>query len=68
MERTVTVLPAGFPGYEFSLEQSRSAEQGSQSEFKGLGTSVIVLYPELQLQLRTHDYSMGRNISWSLNF
>ena len=63
MERSVIVFPAGFPGYEFSLDQSSSTNQRPSSEPMGLGTSVIVLNPEIQLRLRTHDYSMGGNIS-----
>ena len=59
VERSVIVLPAGLPGYEFSLDQSPSKEHGPNAEPRGLGTSVIVLHPELQLQLRTHDYFVG---------
>ena len=57
VEHLVLVLPAGLQGYEYSLEPNR--EEGTTEESNSLGTSVIMLQPEFQLQLRTHDYSMG---------
>lgn len=55
------VLPAGFQGYEYSLDDPMALELAPTSEPKGLGTCAIFFQPELQVQLRTHDYSMGKS-------
>ncbi|KAF8517637.1 hypothetical protein JB92DRAFT_3113412 [Gautieria morchelliformis] len=64
-ERSAIVLPAGLPGYEYSLGPYPTTEQQHSTGFNSLGTCVIVLQPEIQLQLRTHDYSMEMSLNIS---
>jgi hypothetical protein len=52
MERGTLILPAGLPGYEASSD--------ANDRNIGIGACVIVAVPELQLQLRLHDYYMGK--------
>jgi hypothetical protein len=52
VERGTLILPAGLPGHEAS---------GDNEDRKvGIGACVIVTVPEIQLQLRLHDYYMGK--------
>lgn len=47
-------MPTGLPGYDKGFTgQERRAEEA------GLGACAMYIVPELQLQLRTHDYYMG---------
>lgn len=52
VERGTVVLPAGLPGYEVSND--------IKDMNIGVGACVILTVPELQLQLRLHDYYMGK--------
>jgi hypothetical protein len=58
-EESVIVLPAGFQGYEASNDLSLEGEEAPTANPKCMGTGVVLLQPELQIALRTHDYSMG---------
>jgi hypothetical protein len=49
------LLPAGLPGYEV-----RVASNGSPDD---IGASTIMACSELQLDLRLHDYFMGKSAS-----
>lgn len=50
------LLPAGLPGYE-TVDPAQEAAPGSGEV--GVGACAIITLPELQLQLRLHDYYMG---------
>ena len=45
------LLPAGLPGFE---------KHASMATAKDIGTSLYLAFPELQLDLRLHDYFMGK--------
>jgi hypothetical protein len=45
------LLPAGLPGFE---------KHASMVTTKDIGTSLHLAFPELQLDLRLHDYFMGK--------
>ena len=47
------IVPAGLPGYD----KTCTATVGEDPT--GIGPCVILSIPELQLQLRLHDYYMG---------
>jgi len=49
------LLPAGLPGYEVSIASERPLDD--------IGASMIMICPELQLDLRLHDYFMGKSAS-----
>ena len=53
VERATVILPAGLPGYESSGDIKDSES--------GIGGCVVVTIPEIQLQLRLHDYYMGKS-------
>ncbi|KAF8577934.1 hypothetical protein K439DRAFT_1363574, partial [Ramaria rubella] len=65
IEQAVMALPAGLPGYEYSLEQSAETEQHFTADPKCMGTCAVVFQPELQVQLRTNDYSMEMSLNTS---
>ncbi len=50
------VIPASLRGYEM---ESDDADKGPPD----IGTCVMMAMPELQLQLRTHNYYMGMSPS-----
>lgn len=45
------LFPAGFPGYEKYPDNAAPPDDA--------GSSVVLSFPELQLDLRSHDYFMG---------
>jgi len=45
------LLPAGLPGFE---------KHASMATTKDIGTSLYLAFPEAQLDLRLHDYFMGK--------
>jgi hypothetical protein len=47
------VMPSGLPGYEFALPAGANAGE------HGVGSSLVVSLPEVQVQIRLHDYFMG---------
>ena len=49
------VMPAGLPGYEFSLPASVDPSE------HGVGSSLIYCLPEAQIHIRLHDYFMGKH-------
>jgi hypothetical protein len=52
IERGTLILPAGLPGYRAS---------GDTNDLNvGIGACVAVTVPGMQLQLRLHDYFMGK--------
>ena len=59
VEQGVMVMPAGLQGYEFSNDLSLEGEERPTLDPKSIGTAVILMIPELQIDLRTHDYAMG---------
>ena len=52
VERGTLILPAGLPGYEASSD--------NKDKNVGIGACVVAILPDLQLQLRLHDYFMGK--------
>ncbi|GJJ06705.1 hypothetical protein Clacol_000901 [Clathrus columnatus] len=62
--RTVVVFPAGLTGYEYSVDPW-SDNTSSGEAYRSLGTSVLMLQPEFQLYLRTHDFSMEMDVHTS---
>ncbi|KAK7053326.1 Macrophage colony-stimulating factor 1 receptor [Paramarasmius palmivorus] len=50
----MTVLPAGLPGYEISHTNSESTT---------IGHCIVLTFPELQVQLRTHDHYMEMTLN-----
>jgi len=55
IQHSTLILPAGLPGYEVS-----SNIKGMNV---GIGACVVATIPEIQLQLRLHDYYMGKLLS-----
>jgi hypothetical protein len=55
LENGILVLPSGLPGYETS-----GFGQDKTSEGIGIGAAVFLTIPGLQVQLRLHDYFMGK--------
>ena len=53
------ILPASFHGYEYSNDPSPEGDERPSADPKSIGTATILLQPELQIDLRSHDYSMG---------
>lgn len=51
VQRGSLLLPASLPGFE---------RYSSMATAKDIGTSLLLSFPELQLELRLHDYFMGR--------
>jgi hypothetical protein len=52
------VVPASLRGYEL--------DAGLEKESPGIGLCTMLALPELQLQLKTHDYYMGMQLFKSL--
>lgn len=52
VESGLIVMPAGLRGYEVDHEDP-------SKDLNDIGTCTMMALPELQLQLRTHDYYMG---------
>lgn len=48
------IMPAGIPGYEsFSVKQAHNLDNVD------MGACAVLVVPDLQLRLKTHDYYMG---------
>ncbi|RDB25364.1 Protein CSF1 [Hypsizygus marmoreus] len=54
-ENGTIIMPAGLPGYE-------STNVNGASDI-GIGTSLVISIPEIQLQLRIHDYYMEMSLN-----
>lgn len=50
-------MPAGLPGYE-----STCTTTGGDHPDPGIGPSVVLTIPGIQVQFRLHDYYMGKFI------
>ena len=50
------VMPAGLPGFEFALSD------GADPSEHGIGSSLVLDVPEVQVQIRLHDYFMGASL------
>lgn len=57
--RGTLILPAGLPGYEASSDL--------KDMNVGIGACVVATVPEIQLQLRLHDYYMGKPAFFTWN-
>jgi len=58
VNRLLLALPAGLPGYE-----TYNSSPGQHPEDINTGGCVLIHSPDLQLELRTHDYFMGTSLS-----
>lgn len=58
VDNFLIVLPAGIPGYE-----TYNPLPGQDPRDVCLGACAMVSVPDLQLQLRTHDYYMGERVA-----
>lgn len=51
VQRGSLLLSAGLPGFE---------KHSNMATTEDIGTSLCLAFPELQLDLRSHDYFMGK--------
>jgi hypothetical protein len=54
-DHNLFVLPAGLPGFDAPPEL-----QDLNATSPGLGPSLVLSAPKIQVHLRTHDYVMGK--------
>ncbi|KAL0956539.1 hypothetical protein HGRIS_002680 [Hohenbuehelia grisea] len=55
---SIMIAPAGLPGYETS-----PAVRIKQGDVPGVGPSLVLSIPEIQVQLRVHDYYMDMSLN-----
>lgn len=53
-DHNLLVLPARLPGFDAPLE-----DRDLNPKSPGLGPSLVLSVPKVQIHLRTHDYVMG---------
>ncbi|KAA1471307.1 hypothetical protein DENSPDRAFT_799140 [Dentipellis sp. KUC8613] len=63
LDRSLVYLPTGIPGYEAYNPLPNQADEDVD-----LGTCAVLTVPNLQLNLRTHDYFMEMNLNISTLF